>query len=337
MDERELRGLLLRASDEAAEAPFDAAADLRRGRAARTRRRLAQSGAGIAAAGLAIAVAVTTSSPRATPELPAGTSSSSPSASRPLTGPPNEYLNTGGKYDDTFYPAPCSGWVAFPGDGQRAAVTCDAGTYVSELDQNPPRRVGAGGVGVAWTHDRSRLVVNHNSALEILTPDAADRAPVIVPLPKDWLTMDLDVNADDRAVMVGLLGDASAIMTINLDGSDPVVVAQRRDVQMYAPRWSPDGTRIGYEQRDAKPIVVALAPIGAWTMAADGTDRRLIAQYGKAYLAGGGTSGFAWSASGWMAFAAANGQIAVVSPSGDITLQTGHGPLAWRKLEPMTR
>lgn len=343
MDERELRDLLLRVSEEAAETRFSVGEDLARGRAARARRRAVAAATGAVAlvVGVVLALGQGGGPARTRPVLPGATSSAGPTSSAAMPGPVGETLDWGG-YVGTPRGTACSGsWFAYDPDGTRAAATCDAGTYLSRLDGQAPQRVAAAGVGVAWTHDGSRLVVNHGRTLEVLEPDGPGSEPLVVPLPKSWLTMDLDLDASDRAVMAASLGNASAVVTIGLDGSRPVVLTRREDVELYSPRWSPDGSRVGYVQRQGKPFVARDRPVSLWTVARDGSDARRVAAYGVAYFAGGGfPGGFAWSRSGWMAFSTGTGPhfSVIVSPTGVVTrVQEGGGPLAWRRLSAGTQ
>ena len=148
--------------------------------------------------------------------------------------------------------------------------------------------------------------------------------------PTGWTATSVDVNAQGRLLLGGSLGQQlSAIMTMDLTGADPLVVSARQGVEMYEPRWSPDGRAIGYEQRDGPMVTANIGDISVWTIGTDGNDVRQVARYGKAAFVGT-SPGFDWSPTGQMAFASGAKVVTLGADGSRTTVQDATGPVAWR-------
>jgi hypothetical protein len=333
----DIKELLVRASDEAASTAFDADEDLWRARAARRRRRLrgASTALAVAVGAVALVLGIQQGFGKRAALVPADKepNATSASATPSSTGPDRlEELFTSSELARLpSLPSLCAtGPVAFSPNGARLAFGCERSTAVIDLPTGEPRPVGPQSLGVAWTADGSHLVLVPVQGTSVEVLDLHTLVPRTIELPAGWTATSVDVNAQGRVVLGGSVDQQlSAIMTMDLTGADPVVVSTRQGVEMYEPRWSPDGRTIGYEQRDGPIVVADIADIGVWTIGADGNDLRQVARYGKSAFVGT-SPGFDWSPTGQMAFSSGAKVVTLGADGSPTTVQDATGPVAWR-------
>jgi hypothetical protein len=307
----------------------------------RTRRRAAVAAAAAAALAIILSLAISPWSQRQA--LPAQRSPSPAQPEMLLSNPVSAATLAGGDASRVHLPSPSPDTVyslAFSPDGTELAYgsrdvkTMNTVTGTIRVLFNCQNTDSC---TVDWSPDGRTIVAADGSHLRVI--DMASGQVHDVPLPPGWSGVaSPDVNAAGRIVMLGNVDGAPAILNIDLTGTHPQVVQPlpRTTGAAIDPRWSPDGTLIGFILLQGPLEFQRDSPLTLRIMNADGSNLRTLAAIGHC-ICMNFTPGFDWSPSGRMAVAAMGtpqttaNAVFEVGPAGTLTfLDSGQGPIAWR-------
>jgi Tol biopolymer transport system component len=201
--------------------------------------------------------------------------------------------NVDGDYEDRLiFEAP--GWitdVAWAPNGHtiafevgRSAQQSEEGTWLIAADGTSPRRLAAGGYGLAWSPDSEMLALGQSdtqrrrqfvSVVSVATGATRELGAGYTP---QW-------SPDGTSVLVESGGGSRAIQILPVQGGEPRTVASG-----FQPAWSPDGGRIAF-LRSRGELLPSL-----WVVSSRGGRPRLLTTRA-------GYAHYAWSpGSRWIAF-----------------------------------
>jgi dipeptidyl aminopeptidase/acylaminoacyl peptidase len=190
--------------------------------------------------------------------------------------------------------APIAGWIVYEmPDGLWA---------VDPATADHPTRVhlsSAEGQPLGWSSDGTELLLIRGPDgdaprdLLILHPDGTE-TPVRTGMPRSKPILDAAISPDGSRVAFATWspsGMPSALYIVDVDGGPPEKLVEPVEGEVYAPTFSPGGTRIAYVngRSDSSHRV--------WMVGADGSDAHLIVENERT-LRSGWVFGLAWSPTG---------------------------------------
>jgi len=177
--------------------------------------------------------------------------------------------------------------VTWSPDGSRLAYTESVWVWTVPADGGAPVNMSADEAGPAahpsWSPDGRWLAfavggIGDRNSLVVTSADAVDRS--IVFESDDGIPASLGWSPDGRRLLLASNAAAPTIRAVDADGSTSnVLFAGPQGTRIGAARWSPDGTRIAFAQWTLVETdgLVTITDLTIWTMAADGSDRKVAA------------------------------------------------------------